>query len=83
MLADGDRESVDAGITDSGESLSSRSYKQYGEVGSKTREDDVPCVRLGPLENDFLTASYDSGSESRSHYQVNFSSHYRQVLLNL
>lgn len=65
------------------ESLSSRSYNQYGEVGSKTREDDVPCVRLGPLESDFLTASYESGREARSHYQVDFSSDYRQVLLNL
>jgi len=65
------------------ENLSSRSHQSHGEAGSKGGADDVSSVCLGFLESDLLTAPHESGREVQPNYQVSFSSHYRQVLLDL
>ena len=65
------------------ENLSSRSHHPHGEAGSKGGADNVSSVSFSPLESDLLTAPYESGSGAQPHYQVSFSSHYRQVLLDL
>jgi len=65
------------------ESLSSKSHRQCGEVGIKIRDDDESCVKFGPLVGDVFIDSCESSREAQPHYQVNFSSHYRQVLLGL
>ncbi|NAW33770.1 DEAD/DEAH box helicase [Halomonas alimentaria] len=65
------------------ENLSSKSHRPHGAAGSKGGADDASSVSFSLLESDLLTAPYESGGEAQPHYQVSFSSHYRQVLLDL
>lgn len=65
------------------ENISSISHQSHGEAGSKVGADEVSSVSFGLLESDLFTVPDESGREAQPHYQVSFSSHYRQVLLDL
>jgi len=65
------------------ENLSSRSHQPHGDAEGKGGADNVSSVSFSLLEKDPLAAPYESRRETQAHYQVSFSSHYRQVLLDL
>lgn len=73
----------DLAVLNQVENLSSRSHQPHGEAAGKGGADNVSSVSFGLLENDPLAAPYESRRATQAHYQVSFSSHYRQVLLDL